>query len=318
MKITVIGTGAFGIALANNLASNGHSVSMWSKFEEEIVLLLLDREHKDLLPDIKIEDSIELTSDLEKALENTELILFAIPIKAVTEVSHKIKPYYNNCPIVLVTKGLLEKKRLSEVVEEILNTNKVCMLSGPSFAIDVAKKFPVGLMSASKNEEIAKLIKEVFQNKSLNVAVTTDILGVEMCACIKNIFAIITGMFDEDIESTKAMLLTNLINEYKDIIEKFGGKTETAFCYAGIGDFLLTCMNNKSRNYTFGKIYSKLNDENKVYEEMGLTTVEGVRSLKEVKELLDSENITVYSIDLLYDIIYGDKDALEIYNLIKG
>lgn len=320
MKISILGTGAYGIALATVLHSNNHEINMWTKYQEEVDMLLLTRENKRLLPGIYIDKKIAISSDLESSLLDSNIVIIAVPMNAVREVSKELNKYLKEDQIVcIVTKGIEVDtgKRMSEVVKEETNSDNICMVSGPSFAIELANNNQLGLVAASRNIELCQTLKEVFENANISVSVTEDIAGIEICSSAKNAFAIIMGMLEGKSDSTRATMLTILLNDLRLICEVLGGRPTSVFTYAGIGDFLLTCMNIKSRNYTFGTLIGKGNTTEKAFEIMGITTVEGIYSLNSIHKLLQDRLIEVKSIDTLYDILYNNGEKEDILKCLK-
>lgn len=320
MKITILGTGAFGIAIAMVLHSNKHKVEMWTKYQEEVDSILLNRENKRLLPGVIIPEDIEISSNMEKCIQNSDIVIIAVPMNAVREVSKELSNYLNENQIIcIVTKGIEMHtgKRMSEVISEETSSNNICMLSGPSFAIELANMCELGLVVASKNIDVCYTVEKAFENEKVSIYVSEDIAGVEILASAKNIFAIIMGMLEGASDSTRATMLTMLLNDLRLICEVLGGKVSSVFTYAGLGDFLLTCMNMKSRNYTFGSLIAKGNTKEKAFEIMGITTVEGLYSLDSIYNLLMDKQIDIKSINILHNILYNNGPKEDILKCLK-
>lgn len=320
MKIAILGTGAYGIALATALYDNKHQIKMWTKFQNEYDILIKTRQNAKVLPGITIPNDIEITCDIRKCIDGVDLIMFVVPSVTIRSVVQTIKPYIKkNQYICVASKGMENEnnKFMSQVIEETIDTDKLCILSGPSFAIEVANKAVFGLTVASTNQRACDIVSKAIQSDNIVVDITDDVVGVQICASVKNIFAIILGMLDSSNNSTKATMLTMLFSDLKRINTTLGGSEETVYKYAGIGDLLLTCTSSKSRNYSFGKyLYQGLNNE-QAFEKMGTRTVEGIAALKSIKALLDQRNVSVCSIDMLYDILYNNRSVKEILKCIK-
>ena len=320
MKIAILGLGAYGIALAKAFYENDNKVSMWTKYKEEADIVLLKRENINVLPSIKIPKEIEITTQLEKCMEKARIIVLAVPMSAVREVSKEISKYLTCEQVIcIVSKGIEQNSNMlmSDVVYEETKSEKICMLSGPSFAMDLVKENEVGLVVASNLTEAQMSIKVCLENERIIINTTRDIRGVQVAAATKNVFAILCGMLDgmKKSESTKAAVLSCLCNDLRIIIEVLGGKPQTIFSYAGIGDLLLTCMSKKSRNYTFGKYIGEGKSIDEALEKMQTKTVEGLYTLDSLKKLLEKIEIKVESIELLYKIIY---EGYKVDNILKS
>ncbi len=320
MKISILGTGAYGIALATVLYANNNEINMWTKYQDEVDTLLLSRESKKLLPGVIIPKDISISTNLENNILDSNIIIIAVPMNAVREVAKELFKYLKQDQIIcIVTKGIEvgTGKRMSEILKEETGSENICMLSGPSFAVDLADMNKIGLVAASKNIDICYIIKETFENDNITISVTEDIIGIEICASVKNVFAIIMGMLEDKSDSTRATMLTILLNDLRLICEVLGGRPNSIFSFAGIGDFLLTCMNDKSRNYTFGTLIGKGNTLDKAFEIMGITTVEGIYSLDSINSMLNDRQINIKSITTLYNILYNNGDKEDILKCLK-
>lgn len=320
MKIAILGTGAYGLALATAFHDNSNEVSMWTKFEDEYNMLIGTRANERVLPGIKIPDDIKIELDMQKCIENAAVIVIAVPSNTIRSVAKSLKECISNDQCLCIASKGMENatdKFMSQVVLEEINTDKLCVLSGPSFAIEVANKAVFGLTVASENGAVCDTIRKAIESENIVVDITDDMIGVQVCASVKNIFAIILGMLDESKNSTKATMLTILFKDLKNINVALGGSDKTVYTYAGIGDLLLTCTSSKSRNYSFGKyIYQNMTPD-QAFEKMGTKTVEGIAALKSIKALLDKRYIDVCSIDTLYDILYNNRPANNIFKCIK-
>jgi glycerol-3-phosphate dehydrogenase (NAD(P)+) len=311
MNIAILGSGAYGIALSKVLNNNGNNLTLWTKFQDEVDILSLNRENSKLLPSILIDNNVKITSNLEDTIKSSDIVILAVPMNAIREVCKNVSNYITNQILVIMTKGIDTEtlQTTSQIIKETINTVNVAVVSGPSFAIELASFNKLGLTIASDNQEINNILKDLFKSENIILNVTKDIIGVEICASIKNVFAIIMGMMDSKSDSTKATMLTVLLNDLRLICEILGGQADTIFKFAGIGDFLLTCMNEKSRNYTFGKLLIECNNKDKCFERMNTTTVEGLYTLESIYTILNNREISVKSINILYDIIYNNNDS---------
>ncbi len=310
MKICVLGCGAYGTALSTILNENKNEVTMWTAFEEEKNILNKKR-ITPKLPGIKIPREIKITTDLEEASQDSDFILIAIPTAFVSKTLEDAKEYIKDKPIIIASKGIEQKSCLfiSEIVNNILNTDNIAAISGPSFAIDVANKIPVALTLASQNKKTTDLVKKAFQNNHFKLRTCKDVIGIEICGAIKNVIAIASGMLDgmKMEESTKAMFLTESIHDIKKLIKDLKADENTVLSYAGIGDLILTATSPKSRNYSFGKLIGEGASKEEINTYIENTTIEGLYTLKSIKQLITEKNVEMKIIDLIDEIIYKDK-----------
>lgn len=318
MKVSILGMGAFGIALTKIL-NKDIKISMWTNFEDELKAVELKRENPIVLPEIKIDKKVELTTNLEKCVKNSNIIFIAVPAIAVREVASKLQEYIDKEQVVcILTKGIEKTTNMFmvDVVREYIDTDNICVFAGPSFAIEVANRANIGMVIASEKEECRNKVLQVINKENACITQTSDVLGVEICSAVKNVFAIICAMLDgmKESDSTKAAALTSLINDFRLIMGVLGGKETTIYSYAGIGDLLLTCMSSKSRNYCFGKLLGKGMNAKEALNSMKVKTIEGLYTLDAIYDILKQKKIIVNSITLLYDVIYNGK---KVDNLLK-
>lgn len=322
MKISILGIGAYGIALAKAFYNNDNKVSMWSKFKDEVDIVNLKRENKKLLPNIKIPKDIEITTDLEKCVDKAKIIVIAVPMNAVRDVAKQLSNYVTDDQVIcLVSKGIEQNsnKLLSDVVFEETNNHNICMLSGPSFAEELANENSLGMVVAS-NSDVAKMaIKVCLENDNITVNLSKDLIGVQLCAVCKNIYAIALGMLDgmNVAESTRASIFATFTNDLRVVLEVLGGKAYTIFSYAGIGDIMLTGMSTKSRNYSFGKLIGQGLSKDEAFTKMKLKTIEGLNSTEVIYNLLKEKEITIKSIDIIYEILFKERSKEEVLKCLK-
>lgn len=323
MNITILGTGAYGLALSSMFLENNCNIMMWTKFKDEKEMLEGDRYNKKVLPDYRISDKILFTTNMESAVKNANVIVIAIPVKFVTSTIIELKKYYKkNQHICIASKGIEQCSCLfvSNIIKNHIKTNKVCVVSGGTFAVDMIKKVPIGLSLATKNKSTVNIMKKTLQNEYLKLMPTNDILGVEMCGAIKNVIAIAGGIIDGMgyPESTKCMFITKSLNDVMDLIYGMGGNKKTVLTYAGIGDLLLTCNSVKSRNYVFGKMIGERTDKKIIDEYKENTTIEGLYTLKSIYDLIHSRKINIPIINIVYNIVYDDKDIKLLNEYLKN
>lgn len=319
MKVCVLGCGAYGSSLAKVLCENKNEVICWSKFEKE-VLEITETRIAPKLPDIKLPLEIKYASDLEKACDGADFILVAVPTAFVTSTLKLARKYIKDKPICIASKGIEQDSHLfvSEIVEDIVGTDNIAVFSGPSFAIDVANNCPVGLTLACQHKDTTDMIVKAFSNNHFKLRVTGDIIGTEICGAIKNVIAIAAGILSGMglPESTQAMFITESIHDIKELIKGLGADGDTITSFAGFGDLLLTCTSPKSRNYSFGYLIGSGASRGKIDEYISNTTIEGLYTLKSIKGLIEGKNARMPIINLIEEIIYGEKKPKDLVNFL--
>ncbi len=315
MKVGIIGTGAYGLALSKAFNKN-NEVIIWTKLDNEYKELKENKTNKKVLPEFKLESNIKVTQNLEE-VTNVDLIIIAIPAKFVDDISKEIKKYIKNQYICIATKGIEQETCLFpiDVFKKYNKTSKIAIISGPSFARDMITDCPIGLSVASKSKKTINIIKKALENTNIKLRETTDVIGLEICGSIKNVIAIASGILKGlgYPESTEAMFITESLHDIKNLIKALGGNKKTILSYAGFGDLLLTSTSYKSRNFTFGTIIGK--NENKE-EYIKNNTIEGLYTLKSIYKLIKHKNVDMPIIDLIYDIIFKDKNPSSLCNFL--
>ena len=322
MNITILGTGAYGLALSSMFLENNCNVTMWTKLKDEKEMLDKERCHKKVLPDYKISNKITFTTNLEFAVKNADVIVIAIPVKFVTNTILELKEFYKKEQhICIASKGIEQGSCLfiANIIKKHINTKKICVISGGTFAVDIVKKVPVGLSLASKSKATIAIMKKTLQNDYLKLIPTNDVFGVEMYGAVKNVIAIAGGIIDGMgyPESTKCMFITKSLNDIVNLIYEMGGNKKTILTYAGIGDLLLTCNSTKSRNYSFGRMIGEKVQKDVIDEYKQNTTIEGLYTLKSIYDLIHLKKIKMPIINIIYDIIYKDKDIKLLEEYLK-
>lgn len=320
MKVGILGCGAYGMALSSILIDNECDVMMWTKFVSEKEQLETTRKNDKVLPGFELNNKIKITTNIETIIDFSELLIIAIPTGFVEETVERMKDYITNQRILIASKGIQQKtgKFLHQIVGKYINADKIAILSGPTFAHDVIQKSPMGLSIATTDINTFKIIKEAFSNKYTKVRYTSDVIGVEICGTVKNIIAIATGMLSgiNTTASTQAMFLTEVIHDIEDILALFNADKKTVLSYSGIGDLLLTCTSEKSRNFCYGKLIGEGKTPETIAEYTKNNTVEGLYSLKSVHELLEKNNMNAPIISIIYDIVFGAKSVEELLSFL--
>lgn len=316
MKIGILGTGAFGIALAKTLNTKDNRIVMWTKFEEEKELLEKERENVNLFSGVKLDQNIVITTKLEEAVAGAKVIIGAIPFKALESLMQELKDLvYMEQIFCSTTKGIDDKslKVTTEIIEENLIC-KVAALSGPSFAIDLVNKTDIAFMLGSKDKEAIKEIKELFKFPNIKIEETEDVIGIQLAGAVKNAISIGAGILESQgaSESTKAKYLTDGLINMSFVLAALGGRSDTVYTFAGVGDLILTCTSDESRNYTFGKFIGEGLSLEEATEKMNGKVVEGVGIIKALYNLGKKKNLKLDIIDELYGILFEGKDVKHI------
>jgi glycerol-3-phosphate dehydrogenase (NAD(P)+) len=312
MKITILGGGSWGTALAVHLASKQHDIRVWEFFEEQAKEMQDERVCK-LLPEVKLPSNIFITSDLKESLNDSELILVVVPSDKVEQTIEKAKEFISQQKIVICSKGFASNLRLlSDVVKEKVS-GKVYCLYGPTHAEEVCRGMFSGIVLAGKDNSL----KEVFESEDFIVDYTSDIIGLQVSAALKNILAVFIGVLDGAKlgDNAKAYVITRGLEEIKQVALAFGAKEETVYGLAGIGDIIVTSTSKHSRNRFVGQEVGKGRELKKVIDEMNMIA-EGVTTVKEAIGLKEKFNLELPLITGLYEILFNGKDVKEILRTI--
>lgn len=309
MKITILGSGGWGIALAMSAERNGHKVTLWSPFEQEVNELLVNRESKKLLKGIKIPENIAITTNLS-VTENSDITILAVPSVAIKETVLRLKEIKNPGIVVNVAKGFETQslKRLSEVVTAELSA-PVVVVSGPSHAEEVARKVPTSLVASSKNNNAAKKVIDALANEYLRLYTNDDIIGVELGGALKNIIAVAAGACDGLGlgDNTRAALITRGLTEIARLGVALGAKERTFAGLSGLGDLVVTCTSKHSRNHRFGELIGQGVSVHDALDEVG--TVEGYYATALAYKLALEKGTEMPIISKCYDVLYKNEDV---------
>lgn len=313
MKVALIGTGVYGVAIASEIYKTCKNITMWTESQERYNQYLKDGCIKNIIKGLEFPSSIKLTMDYEKAVKNADIIFITSTAAYVGSICHEIKPYITKKTIICIASKGIENTTcsfLSDIAHEELKNKNIAIISGPSFAVDMAGNNPVGLSIASHSKKAIKAIKSVLENDTLKLRDTTDLIGVQICGSIKNVIAVAAGMLDgmNYPESTQSFLITEALNDIKNLIEALGGNPKTINSFAGVGDLLLTCTSTKSRNFSFGRVIGSGATKEEIEQHLKENTVEGYYTLKSIYKLIKNKKIKMPIIDLIYKIIMNGED----------
>lgn len=314
-KISVLGAGSWGTALAVLLYNNGHEVMLWSALADEVKMLCDKREHETKLPGVRLPDNMEITTDLEKSLLDPDVAVLAVPSPFTRSTAHQMSSFTRNGQIIVnVAKGVEENTlmTLSEIISEEIPQADVCVLSGPSHAEEVGKGIPTTCVVSAEKRETAEFLQGIFMSPVFRVYTTPDILGVELGGALKNVIALAAGTADGlgYGDNTKAALITRGIAEIARLGIKMGAKTETFYGLSGMGDLIVTCASVHSRNRKAGYLMGKGYTMKEAMDEVKMV-VEGVYSAKAVKSLAEKYQVEMPIIEEVNKVLFEDKPAAE-------
>lgn len=312
--IAVLGAGSWGTALAILLARNGVPTRLWSYDAAQVAAMLATRRNVPYLPDHPLDASMQITADLAACVSGVNDILVVVPSAGFRDTIAALPPLLTNPRIVWGTKGLdPNQQMLHEVVAEFFSEKTpMAALSGPSFAKEVASDLPTAVSVATNNRPFAESLVARFHNPRFRVYINDDLTGVELCGVVKNILAIAVGMCDGlgFGANARCALITRGLAEMLRLMLALGGKPETLMHLAGVGDTILTCTDNQSRNRRFGLAVAKELDVAKAQADIG-QAVEGYRNTKQVHTLAAKHQVDMPIVSSLYGILYEGKDITE-------
>jgi glycerol-3-phosphate dehydrogenase (NAD(P)+) len=312
MKIAILGGGSWGTALAVHLASKKHDIKMWEFFEEQAREMQDSRVCK-LLPEAKLPENIFVSHKLEGVLTDFEMVMVVVPSDKVEQTIETAKEFISKQPVVICSKGFAsDLKLLSNVIAEKVLGDVYC-LYGPTHAEEVCKGMFSGIVLAGKDSSL----KEVFEGENFVVDYTSDIIGVQVSAALKNILAVFIGVLDGARlgDNAKAYVITRGLEEIKQVALAFGAKEETVYGLAGIGDIIVTSTSKHSRNRFVGQEVGKGRELKKVIDEMKMVA-EGVTTVKEAIKLKEKFNLELPLITGLYEILFNGKKVKEVLKTI--
>ncbi len=314
-KISVIGAGSWGTALALLLSKNGHEVNVWSIMEEEVNMLSEKREHTEKLPGVKLPESMTFTTNLEQSVKGKDLLVLAVPSPFTRSTSKSMCPFVEEGQIIVnVAKGVEEATlmTLSEIIEQEIPKAEVAVLSGPSHAEEVGRGLPTTCVAGAKTKKTAEYIQEIFMNEVFRVYTSPDILGIELGGALKNVVALAAGIADGlgYGDNTKAALITRGIAEIARLGMKMGGEYKTFAGLTGIGDLIVTCASVHSRNRRAGTLIGKGYSMEEAMKEVKMV-VEGVHSAKAAMGLAKKYQVSLPIIEQVNQILFENKPADE-------
>ena len=314
-NIAIIGSGTWGVALGIHLSNLGNNIKIWSFTDEETNAINIDRKCK-FLPNAVINQNITCYRDLKTVIEGSDIILHVTPSKFVRNTIKQYKEYVTNQPIIMCAKGFEEKTlcTLSQIIEDEMPNVKYGIFSGPSHAEEVSIGIPTAIVIASKYKEVQNMVQDVFMNDKMRVYTSDDVIGVELGGALKNIIAFCAGIAAEINlgDNSFAALITRGLVEISRLGEAMGGKHDTFYGLSGLGDLIVTCMSEHSRNRRAGRLIGRGYTVEEAKKEIGMV-IESIDNIDVAHELSKKYNIEMPIVDAVYDVLYNKlnpKDAV--------
>ncbi|WP_369743086.1 NAD(P)H-dependent glycerol-3-phosphate dehydrogenase [Pseudidiomarina sp. PP-1MA] len=311
-QVTVLGAGSYGTALALCFARKGTATCLWGRDAEQVAAMAAERENKRYLPGITLPDNLQVTADLAEAVAACHNIVVVVPSSGFKQVLQDIAPQLlPDARVAWATKGLEPEtgRLLFEVAEDILgDEHALAVLSGPTFAMEMAKGLPTAISMSSTDPQFVEDLSELLHcDRSFRVYTNDDFIGVQLGGAVKNVIAIGAGMADGVGfgANARTALITRGLAELTRLGLKLGAKPETFTGMAGLGDLILTCTDNQSRNRRFGLALGQGKTVDQAMAEIG-QAVEGYRNTREVVTLARRHGVEMPICEQLYDVLYGD------------
>ena len=299
MKVTIIGSGIFGISIAGLISANKINVSIWTS--------------RDDIDSISVPKDITITNDIEKALDGSNAIIVLTSSEKFKEALDNIKPYYKDELLLIGSKGLYNNDILYNEAVKLFPKENVGILSGPTFAMDIKSLEPVGFTYSSIDKSNLKLVEKIFRKSSIKYS--SDVIGVSLCSVLKNAYSIGSGILEGMGygASTRSLYLCNVIKELEDLFDKLKLDKETIYTYAGIGDLFQTASSSNSRNYTLG-VFIGLGNIDAAKNFTSKNTIEGINTLKCFYKKYNNLSLDIFN--TIYNIVINDAKKEELINLL--
>lgn len=312
-NIAIIGSGSWGVALAVHLASIGNNVKIWSFMEEERDIINNEKRCK-FLPGLVLPENIYCSTDFEEVINDSEIILHVTPSKFTRNIFKQYKQYVGNRPVIICSKGFEKEtlETLDEVVLEEMPDAKVGVLSGPSHAEEVSNAIPTALVIASKHQSILKKVQDIFMSDNMRIYTSNDVKGVELGGALKNIIAFCSGVAAGIGlgDNSFAALITRGLKEISRLGVELGGKEETFYGLSGLGDLIVTCLSEHSRNRKAGKLIGQGKTLEETKKEVGMV-IESIDNIEVAYELGKLHSIEMPIVETVYRVLYENLDPKE-------
>ena len=310
-SITLFGAGSWGTALAVHLAKAGRDVTLWARRPDAVEQMRQTRHNPRYLPDLSIPPSVHITADLDAAAEASSLWAVAVPSQNLRSVAERLRSHTGKLDtIVSLAKGIENDTlmTMSRVLRDVLDDvpeEKIGVLYGPSHAEEVAEGRPTTVVAAAPDENVAEQIQEAFMTKGLRVYVNTDVIGVEIGGSAKNVLAIAAGISDGVGygDNAKAALITRGLAEIRRLGLAMGARPQTFAGLAGIGDLVVTCMSQHSRNRHLGEQIGQGKTLDEVLDQMDMVA-EGVRTTQSIHDLAQRHKLEMPITEAVYAVLF--------------
>ena len=317
-KITVLGGGSFGTAIANMIASNHHRVTLWMRNSERAEHCRQQRENPEYLPGYRLDDNLDITDDMAAALAGADMVFFSVPSKSFREVVQEAATLLRPGAFAISTaKGIEEGsfRLMSEILAEELDSPRIGVISGPNLAREIAKGEITATVIASEDAEVCAAVQAVLATRHFRVYANSDRYGVELAGALKNIFAIIAGVASAMAlgQNTMSVLITRSLAEMTRFAAKLGADPMTFLGLSGVGDLIVTCSSPLSRNFRVGQALGSGLTLDQAVAKIG-QVAEGVKTTKLVKERADQLGVYMPLTSALYDTLYNGKSVREVLN----
>lgn len=318
MNIMMLGSGAWGTALANLLCENGHHVILWNRSEPKAAQMAQIRENP-RLSGVKLHSAMEVTADLSKA-RSCEMVVFAVPSFALRETAALVRPYLQQPVLVSATKGVEAETglRMTQIIEDETGMEAVA-LSGPSHAEEVSQGLPTGCVAACRSVSLAEQVQDVFMNENFRIYTSDDVVGVELSGAMKNVIALCAGVCDGlgFGDNSKALLITRGLAELAGLVVALGGRSNTFAGLAGVGDMIVTCTSMHSRNRRAGILIGQGVPVDQAMEQVG-AVVEGYYAAGSVWHLSRKAGVEMPICQQAYAVLYKGKNPAETVHTLMG
>ena len=312
--VAIIGSGSWGVAIGNYLAEKGNKVKIWS-FSEEKKEIINNKHTCKFIPDMVINKNLVCSNDIKEVVEGSDFIIHVTPSKFTRSVLKTYKDYIEDKPVIICSKGFENDtlETLDQVFKEEVKNVRIAALSGPSYATEVVKHIPTAIILGSEDEKILDEIPQILSSETMRIYKSRDIIGAEVGGGLKNIVAFCAGIAAELNYGTNAQaaLITRGLAEISRLGVKMGAKRETFYGLSGLGDLILTCSSDESRNRRAGRLIGKGLSIDEAKKEIGMT-IESIDNIEIAKKLSEKYNVEMPIVNAVYDVLYNNlnpKDA---------